>query len=799
MNMKKKIKVFISQFLSPLIYILFVACAISFYLGEVIDAFIILIVVFINAIVGYIQQIRADEALEALKKLTSPHCLIKKNNEIIKIESSEVKVDDILILQEGDIIPSDGIVLTSNNLQVDESSLSGESLRVEKNKNDKIYESTIVMNGRAEALVTAIKEDTEFGKIASYVKKKSELTPLQKKLNHLSKILGIGTVLICLLMFIICLIRKEDIFETLITSISLAVAVIPEGLMSVVTIILSLGVQKMVKVNTIVRHLPSLETLGSVSLIASDKTGTITENKMTVKKIKAYHENFLLKAMILCNDSTLTQGDPTEIALLKYAGKKIDIEQVNKLYPRINEVPFSSETKMMETIHKFEGKTLSFIKGASEVILSKCNYVYINNQLVNFDDRLRKKIEKEISDFHLSAMRVLSFALIEDERYIYLGFVGEADPLRRGVKDAIKSLKGAGIKVVMITGDHKETAFAIGKELNLLNDISEVSLGNDVKKLSDEQLKNISVFARVLPLDKMEIVSRYKKLGYVVAMTGDGVNDAPSLKEADIGIAMGKNGTEVAKEVSSLILTDDNFNTIEKAIKHGRVIYDNIKKSILFLLSSNLAEVLVMFLCLLFKFPLPLIAIHILWVNLISDALPALALGTDPASSDVMNETPRKKTDSIFSEGGWKYTLGYGFIICLVTFVGFISVPLNELVSLNSLNINTLLNDIRELFKDEYILLKSQTIAFCVLGIGELFHMFSMSSNKESIIKILKKKNYFMIIVLLSSLLLQVLLTEVNILSNFFKVVSLSFREWLFIVFLSSFTLIFHEIIRKIK
>lgn len=787
-----KVKIFIKQFNSPLIYILFGASFISLYLKEYVDGLIIIGVIFLNSIVSFIQEVKADEALDALKKLSSPHCLIKENGHIKKILSQDIKVGDILVLEEESVVVGDALIISSNGLKIDESSLTGESIRVEKGINNEIFESTVVVSGRGEAKVIKVGAETEFGKISSFIKEKNEITPLQAKLNNLSKILGLSTIIICIIIFIISLIRKDDLLETLITSISLAVAVIPEGLMAVVTITLSIGVQKLVKVNTIVKNLSSVETLGSISLVCSDKTGTITENNMVVESVYSYNDELLFLAMALCNNATFDRGDPTEIALLKYVKNKININDINKKYPRIKEIPFSSETKMMKTFHN----DIIFCKGAIEVILNQARYFYENGEVKVLTSDERKKINLKVDSYYLKSYRVLAFSCYKDNKEIFLGFVGEKDPIREGVVESINVLKEAGIKTIMITGDHLKTAYAIGEELKIINSKNEICLGNQIDSLSDDEFKNINVFARVSPLEKMKIVSRYKSLNEVVAMTGDGVNDAPSLKEADVGISMGKNGTEVARSVSDIILIDDNFLTIQKAIETGRVIYDNIKKSIIFLLSSNLAEVLIMVLCLLLKFPLPLIAIHILWVNLISDSLPALALGSDKPMSNVMKEKPRKKENSMFSNGGLKITLIYGFIICIITFIGFIILPISELCK-NGINISTLYNDIIVVFSNEDILIKSRTIAFSVLSISELFHMIGMADINDSIFNILKKKNYFMFIVFLIGFILQFIVTEIPFLVSFFKTSYLTFYEWLWVILLSSIPLVVHEILKK--
>lgn len=793
-----KIKIFLKQFNSPLIYILIAASLISFYLKEIIDASIILIVILLNSIIGCIQEVRADEALEALKKLSSPHSLIKVDGQIKKVLSSEIKVGDILVLQEGQVIAADGIIITSNGLKIDESSLTGESLRVEKDyiSNNRIFESTIVVTGNGEAQVTAVGKDTEFGKISSFVEKKAELTPLQIKLNTLSKILGLGTILFCAIIFFISFLRKGEIYEMLITSISLAVAVIPEGLMAVVTITLSIGVQKLVNVNTIVRHLPAVETLGSVSLVCSDKTGTITENKMSVENVFSFNNDLLLlKEMVLCNDSHFDHGDPTEIAMIEYAKERIIIENIQKQYPRIKEIPFSSESKMMSTFHRYNNSEICFSKGAVEVIISRCKYYLQGKDLMPLDNYNKQVILGKVNKLYEQAMRVLAFSYKENNKEVFVGFIGEKDPIRNGVPESVLALKNAGIKTVMITGDHIKTARAIGEELSLYHSDNNLCLGQDVDKISNSALDEVSIFARVSPLDKMKIVKRYKQIGYVTAMTGDGVNDAPSLKEADVGIAMGLNGTEVARSVSDIILTDDNFTTIEKAIETGRVIYDNIKKTVIFLLSSNFAEVLIMFLCAILNFPIPLIAIHILWVNLISDSLPALALGGDKPSEDVMKQKPRKKESSLLSNGGWKTTIIYGVTICFTTFIGFCLIPFIEIVK-NGFDITTFYQDMLFQYQNEFILRKSRTLAFTILGISELFHMIGMSDKNASIISIFKKKNKFMIAVIFIGLFLQIIVTEIPFLVSIFKTEELSLIEWGWLLLMSLFPLVVHEAVR---
>lgn len=651
---------FLLQFCNPMIFVLIGAAIISLCLKEWADAIIILVVIFLNSIVGTIQESKAEKALDALKKLSSPQCIVKRNGKLSEIKAEDLVTGDLVILEEGNIVPADIRLTKSINLKIDESSLTGESVPVEKDANivlsnsvpiaDKVnmaYMSTPISYGRGEGIVVAKGAKTEIGKIANMLSNnEAEKTPLQKRLAELSKILGIICVVVCVLMLIIGLLHNIPAFknwesfnpvfsELLVMSISVAVAAIPEGLPAVVTIVLAMGVTRMVKVNTIVRKLPSVETLGAVSVICTDKTGTLTQNRMTVKKVCVnnitYNVNdikgnddakFLAKGMMLCSNASIKGtrfGDPTELALLDYAKIfGLEKEQVEKdSEPRIDELPFDSIRKLMSTQHKVNDKYVVYTKGALDSILKKVTRISINGIVRKISNQDIKNINESASKMAKEAYRVLAFAYhesskINEDDLIFVGLVGMIDPPRLEAKDAVYKLKQAGVKTAMITGDHKDTAFAIAKEIGIANNIEECLSGDEINKLSADELKekvsSVSVFARVSPQNKVDIVKAYKANDNIVAMTGDGVNDAPSLKAADIGVAMGITGTDVAKNSADMVLTDDNFASIEKAVEEGRGIYANIKKSILFLLSSNFGEVMTMFFAVLIGFPMPVIS-----------------------------------------------------------------------------------------------------------------------------------------------------------------------------------------------
>lgn len=831
---KTKLQMFLSQLNEPMVYILLVAAIISMFLSDISDSLIILAVVLLNAIIGMIQEGKAQDALETLKKLSSPKTLIRRDGNLIEIDAKEIVVGDIVILEAGRTIPADLRLVMSSNLKIEESALTGESVPVEKDSNfissddlplgDRInmaYMSTSVSYGRGEGIVVAKGMDTEIGKIASMINNSSdELTPLQKRLADLGKLLGVIAILLCISLFIIAILQDRDIIDMLITAISLAVAAVPEGLPAVVTIVLALGVQRLVKVNTIVRRLPSVETLGAVSIVCSDKTGTLTQNKMTV--VSCYtnetvftsnmldytiHKEFI-DGFMLCNDSTVNgsdrYGDPTELALIDM-GLKIGItkEFLEKNQPRINELPFDSDRKMMSTVHKLEDNYISYTKGASDSVLKNCKFILNNKKITEFTSSDLDKVEKVIKNMSSQALRVLVLAIKHnnhnafEQNLIFVGLVGMIDPPREEVAAAVESFIGAGVKTIMITGDHKDTAFAIANELGIASNINQCITGLELDSLTQQEFSNriddIRVFARVSPQHKVNIVQTFKSKGAIVSMTGDGVNDAPSLKAADIGIAMGITGTDVAKSAADMVLVDDNFATIEKAIREGRGIYANIKKSVLFLLSSNFGEIITMFLSILCGLAAPLKAIHILWVNLITDSLPGLALGVDENDkSFIMKQKPRNPKESIFAHGGLRLTLFYGVVIAIITLTAFLYVPITTLLSQGiSLNLINIIN----ILESSDVLRHSQTYSFTVLALSQLFHAIGMRNIDKSIFKMNHFNNKMMILSFIVGFVLQIAVTEISFLVNIFQTVQLEFIEWIYLILISTVPMICHELI----
>ncbi len=803
---------FIKQFNDFMIITLIIAAIVSAIVskvegtGDYFDSIIIIAIVIFNGIMGLIQEVKAEKSIEALKKMTSPTAKVKRDGKIQIINGEDIVPGDIIILEAGNYIPADVRLANTYNFKVEESSLTGETEAVLKDENEILnskkmslgditnmaFSGTVATNGHAEGIVIGIGMDTEVGKIAKMIiTNESPTTPIQKKLGEVGKTLGIACLAICVVIFIIGIIKNISIMEMFMTSVGLAVAAIPEGLPAIVTIILSIAVTKMAKKNSIIRKLPAVETLGSSKVICSDKTGTLTENNMKVVEIFG-EKNKILELGLLCTNCEITnhgeiEGEPTEVAIVKAAiENKVDKSE----YERVYEIPFDSNRKLMTVIVKLNnGKYRIITKGAPEVLLSKCKFYENNNIKNDLLENYYTKIKNTNERMAEKALRVLGVAYedidilptsIENSKIennlIFVGLIGMIDPPRKGVKEAVLSCRNAGIKTVMITGDHITTAKAIAKDLGILKEGELAITGEELDKIPEEKLikdiMNYSVFARVSPEHKVRIVKTFQKTGAVVAMTGDGVNDAPALKKADIGIAMGLKGTDVAKNASDMILNDDNFVTIVEAVKQGRNIFDNIKKAIHFLISTNIGEIVTIFVGLLLGMKSPLLAIQLLWINLITDSLPAIALGLEEPESDIMNKPPRDSKKSIFADGLFGKILAEGFMIGMLTILAF------------------------AIGNRYYGIEVGRTMAFISLGMLELIHCFNISTEK-SIFKSNVFKNKYLIGAFLIGVFLQVIIVFIPSIANVFKLTQLNYIQWIITIIISIMPVFIIELQKK--
>ncbi|MGN0522327.1 MAG: cation-translocating P-type ATPase [Eubacterium sp.] len=831
---------FLKQLADPMIIILIVAAVISAITASIgsegegyADVIIILFVVIINAVLGVYQESKAEKAIEALQEIAAATSKVIRDGKLIDVRSEDLVYGDIVVLEAGDSVPADCRIISCASMKIEEAALTGESVPVDKtvdaidplgsddvplgDRKNMCYMGSNVVYGHGKAVVVATGMDTEMGKIADALTTAEEgQTPLQIKLNQLSKILSVLVLGICVFIFAFDIIRDvvsgqaitfTSTLDTFMVAVSLAVAAIPEGLAAVVTIVLSIGVTKMSKRNAVIRRLTAVETLGCTQIICSDKTGTLTQNKMTVVEYKGADEKLIATAMALCCDAQLQEdsevkGEPTEAALVVYANKlgmpKYDLE---KAFPRVLEAPFDSSRKMMSTVHQTDHGFIQYTKGAPDVVLSRCTAYYDNGKAVPMTEEKRREIisaNKEMAD---KALRVLCCAMRSykdkpetdepaelEKELCYIGLTGMIDPVRPEVVDAIKQCRDAGIRPIMITGDHKDTAVAIAKDLGIIEDASGAITGSELNKISDEDLnreiEKYSVYARVQPEHKVRIVNAWRAKGKITAMTGDGVNDAPSIKNADIGVGMGITGTDVTKNVADMVLADDNFATIVSAVEEGRRIYDNIRNSIQFLLSSNLSEVVSIFVATLMGFTL-FEPVHLLWVNLITDCFPALALGLEKGEKDIMKRAPRDSHDGIFADGMGFDVLYQGLMVTLVTLLAYF-------FGTNQLGV-TLASGSPELIHQN-----GMTMAFLTLAMAEIFHSFNMRSRRQSIAK-MGSINWYLIGAMALSLVLSTAVIYIPFLADAFDFAHISLTEYAISLLLAVCVIPIVEIVKAIQ
>ena len=825
---KSLVAMFFAQMQDALIYVLLAATVITFIIGEYTDSIIIIVVVLINAIIGVAQEYKAEQAIEALQKMSNPQTMVRRAGVNQEIDSEDLVPGDVVLIDAGRFIPADLRLIESSNLQIEESALTGESVPTHKDasaiiedtaanigdRSNMAFRSTTATYGRGEGVVIATGMQTEMGKIASILDSAEDSeTPLQRRLNELGKVLGLMAVGVSVLILVISLFQGRDLFDMFLIAISLAVAAIPEGLAAIVAIVLALGVTRMSKINAIIKKLPAVETLGSVTIICSDKTGTLTQNRMTVvehftlqgnKTISeqvvkseacvelSADEQLMARSFLLCNDASIEgeeeTGDPTESALLAYAQKAGLIKSTQEAkYPRIDERPFDSERKLMSTLNKRDTAYRVNIKGAMDRVLPLCTHVLDNGVEVAITEAHKQAFIKASTAMGAKALRVLAAAyknvdkVIEpkemETNLVFIGIVGMMDPPREEVKDSIAEAKKAGITAVMITGDHADTAFAIAKQLDMASERGQAISGSEINQMSDEvfnkEVLNYRVFARVSPEHKVRIVQALQAHGNIVSMTGDGVNDAPALKVADIGVAMGITGTDVSKGASDMILADDNFTTIVHAVEEGRNIYNNIKKSVIFLLTCNLGEVITILVAIIFAWPLPLLATQILWINLITDSFPAIALGVDTPDKEVMNDKPRDPTESFFAGGvGFRAIVG-GVLIGALALVAFY-------IGLSEEGYHLGQGDI-----PESALAHARTMTFVVLAGSQLFYSLALRHESKSIFQLGLFSNPYLVAAVGFGFALQVMVISVPFLADAFKLQPLEMQDWLIVLGLS--------------
>lgn len=834
---KKKsiLQMFLAQLQDWLIYVLFVAVVITMVMGEYVDSIIILAVIILNAILGVAQEVKAGNAIEALQKMAAPRALVRRSGTVKEVDAETIVPGDILILDAGRYIAADARLVESANLQVEESALTGESVPSTKDaaqthtsetplgdRDNSVFMSTLVTYGRGEGLVVGTGMHTEVGNIASIIGGEEESkTPLEIRLDHLGKTLGKLAIGICVLIFVVALLQGRDLTEMFLISVSLAVASIPEGLAAIVAIVLSIGVTGMSKRNAIIRRLPAVETLGSVNIICSDKTGTLTQNKMKVVKYFTLQEEvaiehgttntatdeaiLLAKAFILCSDATYDKqtesgtGDPTEIALLMLGDDLgLDRDELLSGNRRLNEFAFDSDRKRMSTLVEEEGNYTVYTKGAIDNLLNISTHVIEGGQIVELTPAHKQAYAEATDRMSAQALRTLGVAYKPvstvvgseemEQDLILLGLVGMIDPPRAEVKPSVEKAHQAGITTVMITGDHKHTAFAIAHELGIAESIDQAITGQEVNELTEEafqqRVNNFRVFARVSPEHKVKIVRALREQGNIVSMTGDGVNDAPSLQAADIGVAMGITGTDVAKGASDMILTDDNFATIVSAIEQGRNIYSNIRKAVIFLLTCNLGEVVAMFITLLIGWQAPLVATQLLWINLVTDSLPAVALGMDPGDPDVMKEKPRTPNESFFAGGAGIRAIGGGILIGALTIFAFWYgyyehgfSPFDDAVPVETLE-------------------NARTMAFLTLVACQLTYSLAMRHPSKSIFQVGLFSNKYLIGAIVLGLLLQHLIISIPFMQEAFSLRMLDLEGWVTVVILGLVPLLINELVK---